>query len=436
MRGGAPRGATAIARVASRRTASAPLPRARRASAKARRVRAARDAARRLALGAAADAHPAVPPRGRSTAACAGAFCISSTSRWRPQRAAACAPAGIGRARSSCSGGLPATGGPLLVLSLNGRHIRAQETTLWMTRTALRALPTLPAPLAAHATAARAGRERPRRPRRPAAGQAGPVATLVEHLPRRRLPLRHRLARAGRDQPRRDRTSASNTHVSSAGAVGWMQFLPSTWRRWGIDGSGDGIADPYDPADAIFSAARYLHAAGAERDIRRAVFAYNHADWYVNEVLSIAAAIPDGLRRLEARAERDRSRDRVELSEPAQVRAIATRRRRHARSNPRPQRVGVRVRGEHAPTRSSRGRRPTHSAQRKRSRASSSSPASPSCAAVARPPAPASGCRAARARPRAPSARAARARPGTSGHGRSAGRSTAGPLQSPHTGHP
>ena len=84
-----------------------------------------------------------------------------------------------------------------------------------------------------------------------------------------------------------------NTHVSSAGAVGWMQFLPSTWRRWGTDASGDGIADPYDPQDAIFSAARYLDAAGAQSDIRRAVFAYNHADWYVNDVLRMAAALPE-----------------------------------------------------------------------------------------------------------------------------------------------
>ena len=85
-----------------------------------------------------------------------------------------------------------------------------------------------------------------------------------------------------------------NTHVSSAGAVGWMQFLPSTWRRWGVDASGDGVADPYDPQDAIFSAARYLDAArGTRGDIRRAVFAYNHANWYVNEVLKIAASLPD-----------------------------------------------------------------------------------------------------------------------------------------------
>ena len=85
----------------------------------------------------------------------------------------------------------------------------------------------------------------------------------------------------------------TNMGPSSAGAIGWMQFMPSTWRRWGTDGSGDGVADPWNPADAVFSAARYLRAAGAERDIRRAVFAYNHADWYVNDVLKIASSIPD-----------------------------------------------------------------------------------------------------------------------------------------------
>jgi len=52
-----------------------------------------------------------------------------------------------------------------------------------------------------------------------------------------------------------------NLSVSSAGAVGWMQFMPSTWKTWGVDANGDGVADPYNPVDAIFSAARYLHAA-------------------------------------------------------------------------------------------------------------------------------------------------------------------------------
>jgi murein DD-endopeptidase MepM/ murein hydrolase activator NlpD len=75
---------------------------------------------------------------------------------------------------------------------------------------------------------------------------------------------------------------------SSAGAIGWMQFMPSTWLRWGTDANGDGIADPWNPDDAVFSAARYLSAAGGRTDIARAVFAYNHADWYVREVLSLA----------------------------------------------------------------------------------------------------------------------------------------------------
>ena len=79
-----------------------------------------------------------------------------------------------------------------------------------------------------------------------------------------------------------------NMGPSSAGAIGWMQFMPSTWLRWGVDANGDGVADPWNPADAIFSAARYLAAAGGTTDLYRGVYAYNHADWYVNEVLSLA----------------------------------------------------------------------------------------------------------------------------------------------------
>jgi murein DD-endopeptidase MepM/ murein hydrolase activator NlpD len=79
-----------------------------------------------------------------------------------------------------------------------------------------------------------------------------------------------------------------NMGPSSAGAIGWMQFMPSTWLRWGTDANGDGIADPWNPDDGIFSAARYLAAAGGGTDLYRAVFAYNHADWYVQEVLGLA----------------------------------------------------------------------------------------------------------------------------------------------------
>ena len=89
-----------------------------------------------------------------------------------------------------------------------------------------------------------------------------------------------------------------NLSVSSAGAVGWMQFLPSTWKTWGVDANGDGVADPYNPVDAIFSAARYLHAAGASKSVPTAIFAYNHASWYVQSVLlraKLIGGMPDAL---------------------------------------------------------------------------------------------------------------------------------------------
>ena len=79
-----------------------------------------------------------------------------------------------------------------------------------------------------------------------------------------------------------------NMGPSSAGAIGWMQFMPDTWLRWGTDANGDGVADPWNPDDAIFSAARYLAAAGGATDLYRGVYAYNHADWYVKEVLDLA----------------------------------------------------------------------------------------------------------------------------------------------------
>ncbi len=89
-----------------------------------------------------------------------------------------------------------------------------------------------------------------------------------------------------------------NLSVSSAGAVGWMQFLPSTWKTWGVDANGDGIADPYNPVDAIFAAARYLAAAGASKNIANAIYAYNHASWYVQSVLlraKLIGGMPDQL---------------------------------------------------------------------------------------------------------------------------------------------
>jgi hypothetical protein len=82
-----------------------------------------------------------------------------------------------------------------------------------------------------------------------------------------------------------------NLNVSSAGALGWMQFMPATWQSYGVDANKDGRKDPYNPVDAIFAAARYLKAANYENDVRAAIWAYNHADWYVDSVLLRARLI-------------------------------------------------------------------------------------------------------------------------------------------------
>ena len=81
---------------------------------------------------------------------------------------------------------------------------------------------------------------------------------------------------------------------SSAGAMGPMQFLPSTWETAGVDGDGDGVANIMDPRDAIPAAAGYLENGGAPGDWYAALFTYNHADWYVIKVLGVA----EGYRRL------------------------------------------------------------------------------------------------------------------------------------------
>jgi len=81
--------------------------------------------------------------------------------------------------------------------------------------------------------------------------------------------------------------------VNSFGCcAGPMQFSlvgsPSTWDSFGVDGNGDGRKSVYDPRDAIPAAANYLKASGAPGDWQRAIFAYNHAQWYVDDVLRLA----------------------------------------------------------------------------------------------------------------------------------------------------
>jgi peptidoglycan hydrolase CwlO-like protein len=77
---------------------------------------------------------------------------------------------------------------------------------------------------------------------------------------------------------------------SSAGAMGPMQFMPTTWETSGVDGNGDGVANIMDPEDAIPAAANYLEDGGAPQDWYRALYSYNHADWYVKKVLAVAEA--------------------------------------------------------------------------------------------------------------------------------------------------
>ena len=81
-------------------------------------------------------------------------------------------------------------------------------------------------------------------------------------------------------------------------AVGPMQFIPGTWRLWGADGNGDGVADPQNVEDAALAAARYLCAGGRDltrdSDVRAAVRSYNHSDRYVRTVLGLVAAVTSG----------------------------------------------------------------------------------------------------------------------------------------------
>ena len=112
------------------------------------------------------------------------------------------------------------------------------------------------------------------------------------------------------------RFSTMDPLLSPVGAEGHMQFMPCTFVGWtypgcsglgkgeipekdktnpaiikeyggyGVDGNGDGIADPYDIEDAIYSAANYLSISGAaDGDLEKAIFNYNHSEKYVQDVL-------------------------------------------------------------------------------------------------------------------------------------------------------
>jgi cell wall-associated NlpC family hydrolase len=90
--------------------------------------------------------------------------------------------------------------------------------------------------------------------------------------------------------------------VNYAGAGGPMQFLAATWATYAVDGNGDGRKDRWNAADAIFTAANYLHASGAPKELRQAIFAYNHSSEYVEEVLRWAATYEREAQPLEVQA--------------------------------------------------------------------------------------------------------------------------------------
>jgi soluble lytic murein transglycosylase-like protein len=84
------------------------------------------------------------------------------------------------------------------------------------------------------------------------------------------------------------------TWTSSAGAMGPMQFLPSTWAAYGVDGDGDGSTDIMNPVDAVHGAARLLCAnGGGDPDrLASALWNYNHSDDYVRHVIALSRLSP------------------------------------------------------------------------------------------------------------------------------------------------
>lgn len=83
--------------------------------------------------------------------------------------------------------------------------------------------------------------------------------------------------------------STHETMISSAGAIGHMQFMPDTFDFYGVDGNGDGIIDPWNIYDAIYSAANFLSATGAsDNKLNDALFAYNRSKTYVNDIIKRA----------------------------------------------------------------------------------------------------------------------------------------------------
>lgn len=129
-------------------------------------------------------------------------------------------------------------------------------------------------------------------------GSAGAAGADVNGVPAKLVPIYQQAAAKYRLGPKGPAILAginweetgfgTNLGVSSAAAEGWMQFLPSSWAVFGVDGNGDGVKDPYNPWDAIFAAAHLLRYSGAPGNWHDAIYSYNHAEWYVADVLADA----------------------------------------------------------------------------------------------------------------------------------------------------
>jgi hypothetical protein len=170
------------------------------------------------------------------------------------------------------------------------------------------------------------------------AAEASVSALAEREIPRRYLRLYEQAARRfrldwavlagigkvecdhGRD---RDPSCTREGAVNSSGAGGPMQFLASTWKAYGIDGNGDGSANRWDPADAIFAAANYLRASGAPTDYHRAILAYNRAEWYVADVLRWAVSYRGSAVIATSQATSEGSERAAGWSSPTPIRFVA-----------------------------------------------------------------------------------------------------------------
>jgi hypothetical protein len=128
--------------------------------------------------------------------------------------------------------------------------------------------------------------------------ESAPTGGSVHGVPKKLIPIYQEAAAKYRLGPKgpsvlaginfEESTFGTNMATSSAGANGWMAFLPSSWEAFGVDANGDGTKDPYNPWDAIFAAARLLRYSGAPGNWHDAIYSYNHAEWYVADVLADA----------------------------------------------------------------------------------------------------------------------------------------------------